>query len=210
LTGVIVPFLLLAAGLWTAGCTRHDDADTHHPDTTRRAALPQQNSFHLTDVDGRTTILTRIGDRIQMTRIAQPIVVLHFLTTRTPQCRAMLPALDDLQRHDARRVFVLGIVVPETIDPQTLRSYMRRNGAHFFISLAPDNIPLEKSITSMVQSHTHDRPLTVIFDHGRYRMHYEGVTPIEMIRSDLNDLNTTAGSDTQHVFLSQKSPRQDP
>ena len=102
----------------------------------------------------------------------------------------MLPYLSNLQRKESKWLFVLGIVVPETIDILTLRAYMQQNDATFFISRTPDNRPLAAAIAAQVHAGAnYPLPLTVLFDHGRYITHYEGITPIEMIRNDLHDLD---------------------
>jgi hypothetical protein len=186
LYGVIVPSLL-----FIIGCSQSDTATSSgdHPILTE--AKPQ-TSFALTDIDGRTTTLTLRNGQLRLSRVVQPRIILHLFSTRADLCRAMLPYLSDLQRKRGKSLFLLGIAVPESLDTVSLRDYMRQNDTTFFVSASPDNRALGKAIASMLKwGSNYPLPLTVIFDHGKYITHYEGVTPIEMIRNDLNALDST-------------------
>jgi len=181
----IVPSLLLIVG-----CSRHDSVASTQKKRLVLTNQPTQTSFVLTDIDGRSTTLSLRDGQLRLSRVVQPRVLLHFFTTRADLCRAMLPYLSNLQRKESKWLFVLGIVVPETIDIPTLRAYMQQNDATFFISRTPDNRPLAAAIAAQVHAGAnYPLPLTVLFDHGRYITHYEGITPIEMIRNDLHDLD---------------------
>jgi len=178
------------------GCSRHKTSDTEQASSRHETLtpVPDQTAFVLTDVDGRTTTLTLQNARLRLSRVVQPTVILHFFTTRADLGRAMLPYLSDLQRKRAKRVFVVGLVVPESLDAAFVREYMHQNDTTFFVSHASDNLPLGHAIASMLKlDANYPLPLTVVFDHGRCVTHYEGVTPIEMIRNDLNDLQSTTG-----------------
>lgn len=101
----------------------------------------------------------------------------------------MLPYLTELQREQSRHLFVLGIVVPESLEMETLRTYMHQNNSSFFISNALDNAIFGRTVAKMLTlGNDYPLPLTVVFAHGKYLTHYEGVTPIEMIRTDLTSL----------------------
>jgi len=181
---IIVPSLL-----FILGCKRDDTAASQETRPPARVQQSLPDSFVLTDIDARKTTLTLRHDLLHLSRVAQPTVLLHFFSTRADLCRAMLPYLSTLQRDHAKRLFVLGIVVPESINATSLRTYMRRNDATFFISHAQDNRLLAQKCVSMLKLDTnYPLPLTILFDHGHYITHYEGITPVEMIRNDLNDL----------------------
>ncbi len=181
----IVPSLLLIVG-----CSRHDTPSSSSDKRLVLTDSPAQTSFVLTDIDGRTTTLSLHEGQLRLSRVVQPQVLLHFFSTRADLCRAMLPYLSDLQRKESKHLFVLGIVVPETINTPTLRTYMHRHDATFFISHTPDNRPLAATIATQLHiGANYPLPLTVLFDHGRYITHYEGITPTEMIRNDLHDLD---------------------
>ena len=181
---IIVPSLL-----FILGCSRHDT-----PDRTAEARppSPDPSSFRLYDVDGRQTVLSLHEGRLTLGRVLQPIVILHLFSTRAEICRAMLPDLSHLQHTHPKELFVLGVVVPETIDQATLRAYMRQNRATFFISHAPDNAALASTLADMLQLEpNYPLPMTLVFSQGRLIADYEGATPIEMILGDLPIPNRT-------------------
>ena len=186
LYGVIVPSLL-----FIIGCNQNHTIKSSDDQPT--LAKPKiRTSFVLTDIDGRSTTLDLLDGHLRLSRVVQPIVLLHFFSTRANLCRAMLPYLSDLQRKRSQKVFVLGIMVPESIETDLLRDFMRQNDTSFFVSESRDNNALGDAIASMLKlGSNYPLPLTLVFDHGTYITHYEGVTPIEMIRNDLNALEST-------------------
>jgi len=165
------------------GCSSKDrnTDQVHSP-----APVKRQESFTLTDIDGRSTTLSLHEGHLRLQRVTQPVVLLYLFSTRAELCRAMLPDLSDLQHAHRREIFVLGIVVPETLDKASLRKYMHQNHTTFFISNAPDNAALASALSDMLQlGENYPLPTTLLFDQGRLVQDYEGITPIEMIRSDL-------------------------
>ena len=165
------------------GCSSKDSAVTQSPVPPPKK---HQESFTLTDIDGRSTTLTLHQGHLQLQRVMQPVVILYLFSTRAELCRAMLPDLNDLQHTHRREIFILGIVVPEQLDTASLRRYMQQNHTTFFISNAPDNAALASTLSDMLQLGDHyPLPTTLLFDQGRLVRDYEGITPIEMIRNDL-------------------------
>jgi thioredoxin-like negative regulator of GroEL len=179
--------------LFTFGCQRRthtDNAPTAVPSPTRTAP-PRQTRFTLHDVDGRTTSLTLQKGHLEIGRVTQPKILLHFFTTQADVCRAMLPYLSDLQRKNAQSLFVLGVVVPDGPDAKRLRTFMEQNDATFFIAEGSDNNALMRTVAADLSlEENYPLPLTVLFDRGHYVTHYEGVVPIEMIRHDLDRNHT--------------------
>jgi hypothetical protein len=185
LYGVIVPSLLFIIGCNQNRTTKSfENQPTHVKPKILR-------SFVLTDIDGRSTTLDLHDGHLHLSRVIQPILLLHFFSTRANLCRAMLPYLSDLQRKRSQKVFVLGITVPESVNTALLRDFMRRNDTSFFVSNSANNKALGETIASMLKlGSNYPLPLTILFDHGKYITHYEGITPIEMIRNDLNTLES--------------------
>jgi len=171
--------------LFINGCSQQQSAQASLSNNPLIEAAPKR-TFVLTDIDDRNTTLSLKQDRLQLSRVVQPYVLLHFFSTHVDLSRGMLPYLSALQR-EHRHLFVLGVVVPESIDTPSLRQYMRQTKTTFFVSRSPDNLALGNAIASMLKlAPNYSLPLTVLYHRGHYVAHYEGVTPIEMIRSDLN------------------------
>jgi thiol-disulfide isomerase/thioredoxin len=193
LFGLIVPSLL-----FIAGCSKHTNDDNITDTNHLSVAKHRQTNFDLTDIDNRVAKLTYKDKQLSISQVTQHTIVVHIFSTQTDLCRAMLPYLSDLQHNQAKEIFVLGIVVPEQIKNPKLRSFMNQNGATFFISNAPDNAELAYALADTLQLGTnYPLPLTIVFYKGRYVTHYEGVTPIEMIYSDLSTINPTPKGTTK-------------
>jgi len=175
--------------LFISGCTQQGTSASKTPLVEK-----QQTFFTLTDIDNRTTTLNLENGQLRLDRVVQPYLLLHLFSTRVDLCRAMLPYLSDLQRKHSKDLFVLGIVLPERLDIPSLRRFMRQNDATFFVSGTSDNPALGRAIATMLKlGLNYPLPLTVLFHHGQYVTHYEGITPIEMIQHDLNALKTISG-----------------
>ncbi len=149
-------------------------------------SIKHREVFTLTDIDGRTATLILRKGHLHLQQVTQSTILLYLFSTRAELCRAMLPDLSILQHAHRQEIFVLGIVVPETLDTASLRKYMRQNHTTFFVSNSPDNAPLASTLTNMLQlGADYPLPTTLLFHKGRLIRDYEGVTPIEMIRNDL-------------------------
>ena len=189
--GRIIPFLLV---LLLSGCGSDPQDQTSQP----KLPPPTQTIFDLVDVDGRHARIHFVDGHLHGERIAQPNILIHLFSPDEEIERVMLPWLSRLQRRHARELFVIGITLPHPLNPEALRRFMRQNGATFFIARSPDNAPLAFALLRMVQwsRERYPLPTTFLFRNGAYVTHYEGLTPIEMIRNDLAPSPTTAKGDT--------------
>ncbi len=190
--GRIIPFLLV---LLLFGCGSDPQDQTPQP----KLSPPAQTIFDLTDVDERHARIHFVDGHLHGEQIAQPNILIHLFSPDEDTERVMLPWLSRLQRQHAQDLFVIGITLPHALDPGPLRHFMRRNGATFFIARSPDNVPFAFALLRMVQwsEERYPLPMTFLFRNGTYVTHYEGLTPIEMIRNDLTPSPTTAKGDTR-------------
>ncbi len=178
---LIVPLLLFIYGC--SDKKRQNRSSTGHLKLSRHT---YKTRYEIKDIDGRSTTLKFADDHLSIKRVIQPFVLVYIFSTRSNLSRVMIPYLDDLQYKLSKKLFVLGIVTPEKIDSKNLRDYMLQNGASFFISNSSENNELALKLSDLLQlGENYPLPLTILFKDGKIVQYYQGITPIEMIYSDL-------------------------
>jgi thiol-disulfide isomerase/thioredoxin len=174
--------------MFISGCNSKNNTDTDK--STVLSLTNDSGTFQIKDIDGRSSALQLDKGYLAVRRVKQPVIIVYLFSTYDESCRAMLPYLSDLQHKRSKELFVLGIIIPEHISDNKLRDYMLRNNTTFFISDSDDSRHIASALTNMLKlGSNYPLPLTIIFYKGKYVVHYEGITPIEMIYNDLHSLD---------------------
>jgi hypothetical protein len=101
----------------------------------------------------------------------------------------MIPYLNTLQKKYTKDIFVIGIPANSDSNSTQLRDFMKRYSSSYFISNSPDNNELASRLASLLKlKENFPIPITIVFRDGEYNTHYVGATPIEMIKSDIEQL----------------------
>jgi len=182
-------FMLVSLYLWT-GCSDKpsDGISTTKPMLPTESPRPQTD-FRITDIDQRSTLLTFKNNKLTVAKVAQPIILVHlFASWSAPSC-GMIPYLDTLQKSYPKTVFVIGIIANSRHSEKSLRRFMKKHHASYFISNSPDNDKLAQRLAHFLKlGDNYPVPITLLFKNGVYTMHYVGATPIEMIKADIEQL----------------------
>lgn len=182
-------FMLASLYLWT-GCSDKPSNETSITKPVPPTKSPKlQTDFKITDIDQRFALLTFENNKLTVPKVAQPIILVHlFASWSAPSC-GMIPYLDTLQRSYPKTVFVIGIMANSDHNEKTLRRFMKRYHASYFISNSSDNDKLAQRLAHFLKlGDNYPVPLTLLFKNGVYTMHYVGATPIEMIKADIEQL----------------------
>jgi len=152
------------------------------------AQLPE-HTFTLIDREQDKHILSMNDQKIDFQDINQSIVILNFFTTWYSPCRGEIPYLSDLQEKYKKKVFMMGILVNDTQDDYSLKQFMGKYHANYFISNGTQNDAFATKVVKALQlPENFPIPLTVIYIYGNYYTHYEGAVPIEMIEHDIQEV----------------------
>jgi thiol-disulfide isomerase/thioredoxin len=152
------------------------------------AAQTSANIFILTDIQQNRYRLSINDQKITFHDINQSIAVVNFFTTWYSPCRGEIPYLSDLQEKYKKKVFVMGILVNDIQDDNTLKQFMDKYHAKYFISNSTQNDTFAAEVVKTLQlPENFPIPLTVIYKDGNYYTHYEGAVPIEMIEYDIQE-----------------------
>ncbi len=144
------------------------------------------DTFTLSDIQQNKHTLTVSNQKMAFHNVDQSIVIINFFSTWCSSCRAEIPYLSDLQKKYKKRVFIAGILVNDEQSDDTIKQFISKNHANYFISNSKQNdIFASKLIKELQLPENFSIPLTVIYKEGNYYTHYEGAVPVEMIDHDI-------------------------
>ncbi len=144
------------------------------------------DTFTLSDIQQNQHTLTVSNQKMAFHNVDQSIVIINFFSTWCSSCRAEIPYLSDLQKKYKKRVFIAGILVNDEQSDDTIKQFISKNHANYFISNSKQNdIFASKLIKELQLPENFSIPLTVIYKEGNYYTHYEGAVPVEMIDHDI-------------------------
>ncbi len=144
------------------------------------------DTFTLSDIQQNQHTLTVSNQKMAFHNVDQSIVIINFFSTWCSSCRAEIPYLSDLQKKYKKRVFIAGILVNDEQSDDTIKQFISKNHANYFISNSKQNdIFTSKLIKELQLPENFSIPLTVIYKEGNYYTHYEGAVPVEMIDHDI-------------------------
>ncbi len=147
------------------------------------------DTFTLSDIQQNKHTLTLIDQKMTFHDIDQSIVVINFFSTWCSPCRAEIPYLSDLQKKYKKKVFIAGILINDEQSDDTLKQFMSKYHANYFISNSKQNNAFANKIVKELQlPENFSIPLTVIYKDGNYYTHYEGAVPVEMIDHDIQEI----------------------
>ncbi len=183
---------LIAVEHTTELLMQKDKDQQKRPETQKKpisAHIPVPTDiFTLSDIQQNKYTLAIGNQKMAFDTIAQPIVILNFFSTWCSPCRAEIPYLSDLQKKYKKKVFIAGIVINDTQSIDTLKQFMNKYHADYFISNGQQNdLFASKMVKELQLSDNFSIPLTVIYKNGNYYTHYEGVVPVEMIDHDIQE-----------------------
>lgn len=152
------------------------------------------DTFTLSDIHQNKHTLTVSNQKTAFHNVDQSIVVLNFFSTWCSPCRAEIPYLSDLQKKYKKKVFIAGILINDEQSNNTLKQFISKSHANYFISNSMHNdIFASKVVKELQLPENFSIPLTVIYKDGNYYTHYEGAVPVEMIDHDIQEAMKTKG-----------------
>ena len=146
------------------------------------------DTFTLIDIQQNKHTLTVSNQKMAFHNVDQSIVIINFFSTWCSPCRAEIPYLSDLQKKYKKKVFIAGILINDAQSNETLKQFMSKYHANYFISNSKYNdIFASKVVKELQLPENFSIPLTVIYKDGNYYTHYEGAVPVEMIDHDIQE-----------------------
>lgn len=158
------------------------------------ASQTATDTFTLRDIQQTTHTLSIKNQKIIFQDIDQSIVLINFFSTWSSPSRAEIPYLSDLQKKHNKDLFVAGVLINDVIYDDTLKEFISKHHANYFISNSKQNDAFAAKVAKELQlPENFSIPLTVIYKDGNYYTHYEGAVPVEMIDHDIQEAMKTKG-----------------
>lgn len=152
------------------------------------ASQTATDTFILKDIQQTTHTLSIENQKIIFQDINQSIVIINFFSTWSSPSRAEIPYLSDLQKKYNKDLFVAGILINDVLYDNTLKEFISKHHANYFISNSKQNDAFAAKVAKDLHlPENYDTPLTVIYKNGNYYTHYEGAVPVEMIDHDIQE-----------------------
>ena len=150
------------------------------------AAQVSSDTFILSDMQQNRHTQTLANQKLAFHHLKQPIVLINLFATWCPPCRGGIPYLSDLQKKYKKSLFIAGVLVNDESDSHTLKEFIKKYHADYFISNSSQNdVFAAKLAKELHLPENFPIPLTVIYKEGNYYRHYEGAVPAEMIEHDI-------------------------
>ncbi len=201
--------LLLILSLYLSACSEERSSSEPQSTITKdnqidkspKSILPQRVSkhydFNLSNSKNQFSLLQVQENIYTFSNIAEPIILVNFFSTWCPPCRGQLPHLNNLQEKYKNKLFIMGILIHDDIQPQQLNTCITSQKVNYFISnKQKENQKFANFIAPKLKLKSNfNLPLMIIFVKGKYFTHYLGTVPEEMIESDIKQaLNKIEGS----------------
>ncbi len=149
-------------------------------------SVASANTFLLSDIKQNRYEITIDNKNISSNDISQPIILINFFATWCPPCKGEIPYLSDLQKKYKKRLFVVGILVNDKQNDNSLKEFISKHTANYFISNSNNNDAFATKLVKQLQlEENFTLPLTILYKEGNYYAHYEGAVPMEMIEHDI-------------------------
>lgn len=191
---------IIATLFLCTGCDDKKDDNNQSTQTTNTIEANQtnkiikpkkkiKNRFTITDIDNRSTTISFANNTLKVNKVAQSIVIINVFSDWSAPCQGMIPYLNDLQKTYKKDIFVIGVLANSDMNNTGLREFMQKNSVSYFISNNPDNDQLAQRLaTDLKLDDNYPIPLTIIIKDGKYMVYYIGATPVEMLKSDIEQL----------------------
>lgn len=176
----IITISLLALVL-LGGCGKKEEATSAQASSSSEEAQTPSNVINLKTTTGDTIKLTALENGIEFENYKGKIVLVDFFATWCPPCLAEIPHLNDIQNSFKNDVQIIGVLMEESKDNQTIEKFRTDNKMAFPVTNSADNFALSDALGGI-----RSLPTMVMYDkNGEYFTHYVGAAPQEMIESDI-------------------------
>ena len=153
---------------------------------TQKQPEPQSATFTIKDINGKSYKIIHTDGGMQIDQMQQKDLLITIFSSWCPPCKGQLPYIQDIQNKHAATLFTLGVLVNDAVESDSLHHFLDRYNVRFPVTR--DEALANKIIQELDLPQNYPLPLTVLYHNGKYRIHYEGATPPEMIEHDIATL----------------------
>jgi len=153
---------------------------------TKEPSIIADNAFVLTDIQQTSYMATINHESLMLKGSTKPIVLLQLFATWCTPCIGEVAYLNDLQKLYEQDLFVAGVLTRDEISQTELIAFKQKHHIAYKILQSKKTPILEREIAqNLFIEDPFSIPLIIMYVQGQYFSHYEGSTPVEMIKHDI-------------------------
>ena len=146
------------------------------------------DTFTLSDTKNTRYTVNISNKKVTFKENPKPIMLITFFASWCPPCLYEIPYFNDIQKKYQTHLFLAGILVHDTMDTPTVKSFIAKHTIKYYVSNSIQNNDFASLTTKILHlPRNFPIPLTVMYVNGTYFTHYEGIVPIEMIEYDIEE-----------------------
>jgi thiol-disulfide isomerase/thioredoxin len=151
--------------------------------------------FTLSNIKNKRYTVYVSDKKVTFKENTKPIVLITFFASWCPPCLYEIPYFNDLQKKYQTHLFLAGVLVHDTMNISTIKSFLAKYNIKYYISNGTQNNDFANLTAKILHlPHNFPIPLTIMYVNNKYFTHYEGIVPIEMIEYDIEEaLKTLKG-----------------
>jgi hypothetical protein len=173
---------LLALLLNFSGCGEEKDTESapQHRDNDL------METFTLINMENITHKVTLSPKKLTFHDIDKSAIIINVFNTLSINSSYTLKALSSLQEKYSKDLFVVSLLIGDTINTATLQAFIKKNHISHYISNDIENQTFTNILLTSLSLDTNTTlPFSVLYNNGKYVIHYTDAIPIEMISYDI-------------------------
>jgi len=145
-----------------------------------------KGTFTLSNQSNEQYTVTLDNQKIKLSKLQEPIVIIHIFNTWCKPCIAEISYLNDLQSKYKKELFIASVLSYDTVNTKYLNDFMQNHKINYYLSNSVQNDAFTTLLARTLSlPKNFSIPLSVMYVDGKYFTHYEGLAPIEMIEYDI-------------------------
>ncbi len=130
--------------------------------------------------EGQKMQVNKIEKGFSFSHVKDKAVLMVFMTTSCPPCKAQIPNLNNLQKKYKKDLKVIGVLL-EDKDIKKIKQFIKTYNINFALSIGENNQEMARAIGDVRVV-----PFTILYNKkGQYSTHYTGAVPEEMMNIDI-------------------------
>lgn len=128
-----------------SGCG--DEATTIVEDTGsfKEQKVQSNKNYHLKTTDGKDIKFTIENDTLTSKELNGKYVLINFWATWCAPCIQEMPTLVKLQKENANKLQIVGVLIEKNKDPKELAEFMEKFGMNFPVTVGEENYRMAKA-----------------------------------------------------------------
>jgi hypothetical protein len=143
-------------------------------------------TFTLINMESTTHKVTLSPKKLTFHDIDQSTIVINIFNTLSRDSSYELKALSTLQEKYTKDLFVVSLLIGDSINTATLQAFIKKNHISHYISNDIENQTFSHILLkSLSLDNNTTLPFSVLYNNGEYVIHYNNAIPVEMLSYDI-------------------------